>query len=900
MQGDAARDLAAQVGDERAHFDIGKISLDDAAGFVLTQFAGHDAAADAQVDTHDPTVAVQGDDGGGAGGEGDLAHAAAAAQGDSLGRTFARILARAVELDRRGAADIGGQGEGQALQRALPLERQAADHPGRAGEADVASGDVEDGALIAAAVGQAHPAIGLARSQEGALTRGEGHIRAGGIVVGQGDGALGGHAAGVDVHLGQAKLLAAEEEVARGAGRAVVGTGVEHDAPVRGVGALAEAEDQVGVGQDQTAGRDLVKGGAQVGARLGQGAGQGAVAAHGAVDGDGADAERAAGVPVQGQAHLAALDQALGAHATGGAGQFAPVDGQDALVVGAGHGQTRSLAQQPIQFVHAEAQTRTASVEADGPGSAARLAGLDRALERTLGAGADARDVGDVRIAPEIQAAGDAAAARAGQDQTLAAGVDLLQQIGAVDGARALQLDARRRAQKGADDACIGAACSANVGDDVEPALVGGHAHRARDPGGAIAGDIGREQAGRALKRPGFGVALEHAGIGRGARQGAADQAAKRGGGDLQADAVRGRAVAEPDEALGAGLDVVSGQGPGHALEAFAGLVRRGGEAEAGGATDPLDEGREQVRAREVRIAADARAVLAVAALDRQGREVPGLDLDVDQFAVDHGDGGEGLVRGIAQGPGDRSALGLAGAQVDAQVLGVLADDGLEQQVVALAVQAEGVDVDLLVALARDFGVADQRPAAVLLGEVFHQFDVGAELVDVDGDGLRAARLGAGLQQRAADDADLVGADLGRMEAAHQQGPIGPVDVDIGRLKPDAVRIRDRDPAQGEVVEKVALQALDIDAAIAADLLARDKASHQFAARIGDQIHPPADGGDDSQGNEGGDHDARDEGDQLQARALALRRLRGRVGGAFRFGFVRRRSVGQNAWPMLM
>ncbi|MNX48301.1 hypothetical protein D3C86_788790 [compost metagenome] len=176
----------------------------------------------------------------------------------------------------------------------------------------------------------------------------------------------------------------------------------------------------------------------------------------------------------------------------------------------------------------------------------------------------------------------------------------------------------------------------------------------------------------------------------------------------------------------------------------------------------------------------------------------------------------------------------LAGTQVDAQVLGVLADDGLEQQVVALAVQAEGVDVDLLVALAWNFGVADQRPAAVLLGEVFHQFDVGVEPVDVDRDGLRAARLGSGLQQRAADDADLVGADLGCMEAAHQQGPIGPVDVDVGRLQPDAVRIGDRYTAQGEIVEQVALQALDIDAAIAADLLAGDEAGHQFAARIRD------------------------------------------------------------------
>ncbi|MNT36550.1 hypothetical protein D3C72_1726440 [compost metagenome] len=219
---------------------------------------------------------------------------------------------------------------------------------------------------------------------------------------------------------------------------------------------------------------------------------------------------------------------------------------------------------------------------------------------------------------------------------------------------------------------------------------------------------------------------------------------------------------------------------------------------------------------------------------------------------------------------------------------------------VALAVQAEGVDVDRLVAATRDLGVAAQGPAAVFLGEVLHQFDVGAELVDVDGEGLRAAGLGPGLELRAAEQANLVGADLGGVEAPHQQRPVGPVEADIGRLQPDAVRVGDRDPAQGEVVEQVALQPLDVDPAIAADLLAGDEAGDQVAPGVRQQIHSPADRQNDGQGQQGRDHDARDEGDQLQARAFALRRLGGRVGGGFRFGLVRRRSVGQNAWPMLM
>ncbi|MNX48300.1 hypothetical protein D3C86_788780 [compost metagenome] len=596
LQRHATGDLAAQVRGDGAQFDVGQFSLDGAAGLVLTQFTGHDAAADAQVEPNHATVAVQGDDGGCAGGEGDLTHAAAAAQGDSLGRTFTRIFARAVELDWRGAADIGGQGEGQALQRALPLERQAADHPGRAGEADVASGDVENGALVAAAVGQAHPAVGLAGGQEGALTCGEGQVGAGGEVVGQGDVALRRHAAGVEVHLGQAKALTAEEEVPGGAGRAVVGTGVEHDAPVRGVGALAEAEDQVGVGQDQTAGRDLVKGGAQVGARLGQGAGQGAVAAHGAVDGDGADAERAAGVPVQGQAHLAALDQPLGAHAPGGAGQFAAVDGQDAAAPRSGGLQTRGLTQQAIQFVHADAHARPATIEAERPRRlAARLARLDRTAERALGAGTNARDVDDVGVAAEVQTAGDAASARAGQGQGLTASVDLPEQIGAVRRARALQPHAWRRPQQGADDAGGRTADRAGVGGDIEAALVHGDVERTGDTGRAIAGQIGVLKTGGALQRPGPGVALEDSDICGGLGQVEPDQSCERGCGDLQADPVRGGAVLEADQALSLRLDIVGVQGPGHALEALARLVGCGGEAEAGGAADPLDEGRQQI-----------------------------------------------------------------------------------------------------------------------------------------------------------------------------------------------------------------------------------------------------------------------------------------------------------------
>ncbi|MNE09271.1 hypothetical protein D3C80_1019430 [compost metagenome] len=254
--------------------------------------------------------------------------------------------------------------------------------------------------------------------------------------------------------------------------------------------------------------------------------------------------------------------------------------------------------------------------------------------------------------------------------------VDLLQQIAAVDHARAFQLDARRRAQQGADDAGRRAADRANVRRRVEAALIGGEVHRTRDARGAIGGDVRVQQAGRALQGPGLGVALEHPGIGGGAGDRPADQAAERGSVDLQADAFGRGAVAGADQAARAGFDVVGDQAPGHALHAVLGPVRRGGEAEAGRAADALDEGLQQVRARKVGIARNPGALVAIAAFDQQGSEAAGAHRHVHDLAVDHGHGREGLVRGIAQRAGDGAALRLMGAQVDAQVLGLVAEGG--------------------------------------------------------------------------------------------------------------------------------------------------------------------------------------------------------------------------------
>ncbi|MNE09272.1 hypothetical protein D3C80_1019440 [compost metagenome] len=165
---------------------------------------------------------------------------------------------------------------------------------------------------------------------------------------------------------------------------------------------------------------------------------------------------------------------------------------------------------------------------------------------------------------------------------------------------------------------------------------------------------------------------------------------------------------------------------------------------------------------------------------------------------------------------------------------------------------------------------------------------------------MRPARLEPRFQFRAADQTDLAGGDLGGVEAPRQQRPIGPVDPHVGGFQPDSLGVGDGDALQAEIIEQVALQPLDVDAAVAADLLAGHEAGDQFAPGIGHQIHPPADGQKQDHGQQAGHHDAADEGGQFQAGALALRRFRWGIGGGVLVQSVRRRSVGQNAWPMLM
>ena len=424
----------------------------------------------------------------------------------------------AVELNRRAAADVQRQGEGQVVQRAAPVQIQGADDEALTRQADIAAGDVQQGRVGAPSLGQADAAVGLARGQEGARPRREGQVGAGGDVVGQGDGAPGRDAPGVYVQVAEADAVAAQEEVPRRTRRAVVRAAGHGDAAVRSVRALAEAQDQVGVGQHQSAGGDGLEAGRQVDARLGQGAGQGPASVHVAADLDRTGREGAARVPVQGQPQAAiGLDQALRPGAAGGAGQLAAIDLDPTVVETAGQLQARGAAQQAVQFGHADREIAAPAVEVHDPrGAGAGGGGPNGTAEGALGVGQDARGVGQPRLAPEAQASQQVARTGPGHGQPLAPRVDPFQQDGAVLHPRGLQLDPGRRAQQAADDALGRAAVGAHVSVQVHAAVANLDVDGTRDAGGAVAGEGGVEQADLPLQRPVLRVALEEAVVGGG------------------------------------------------------------------------------------------------------------------------------------------------------------------------------------------------------------------------------------------------------------------------------------------------------------------------------------------------------------------------------------------------
>ena len=747
--------------------------------------------------------AVQGDRGRAAGRERHLTHPTAAAQRQTVGRVLTRIDAGAVELGRVGAAHVHRQGKGQVVQRAAPVQIQLANDPALTRQTDIAAADVQNGAVRSAAVGQPHPSVGFARGQEGPGARREGQVRAGGNAVGQGDGAPGRHAAGVHVQIAQSDALAAQEEVARRARRTIVRAADHRNPTVRRIRALAEAQRQIGVVQRQSAGRDLLEAGGQIDARLGQCAGQGAASVHVAADLDRPGRERATRVPVQRQPQLTScFDNALGPRATGRAGQFTALDLDASAVQLAGQLQARRLAEQAVQFVQTHSQIAAPSVEVQHPRRAGpRRRGPDRTAEGAARVGQHAPGVGQLRLAAEVHPAQQIARARAVQRQALALQIDLGQQDGTILHPRRLHLHPRGRTQEAADDAFARSAVRANVAVQIDAAVLDRDVQRSGDARGAIAGDIGVQQGDLAIERPGLGVALEQAGIGRWARHIGPDQPAQRGRLNIQTDSVGRTAVGVADQAARLGLDVVGKQLPRHAL---AGLVRRRdhGEAEPRSAADLGDEGRQQVRVAEVGEARDARALVAEMALDDQGDELSRLNPRIDDIRVQNRDRRERLIRRIAQGPRQRSALSLIGAQVEARVFQLAAEGRRQTQEVARPVQAVGVDRRALGAGAWQAGVPRQAPTAVFLGETFHQFDVGRELVDADRDRLRAGRFASGrLDHGPTQDANGLGLDVVRMEAAAQQGQIRPVHAEVLRLQPDALTVGQCDAVDGEVAE---------------------------------------------------------------------------------------------------
>ncbi len=133
------------------------------------------------------------------------------------------------------------------------------------------------------------------------------------------------------------------------------------------------------------------------------------------------------------------------------------------------------------------------------------------------------------------------------------------------------------------------------------------------------------------------------------------------------------------------------------------------------------------------------------------------------------------------------------------------------------------------------------------------------------------------------------------MEPAGDEGPPVPVDTNFSRLQPDASGIGDGNAVDSEVVEQIAVQALHIKPAKAAEFLAVDQGGYPLPSGIRQEIHPSADRDDDKQSGKDGRRDTAEECEGLQSRT----RLRYGLDGRIRSVVGRRGGIGQNAWPML-
>jgi hypothetical protein len=414
--------------------------------------------------------------------------------------------------------------------------------------------------------------------------------------------------------------------------------------------------------------------------------------------------------------------------------------------------------------------------------------------------------------------------------QACAGRVHLLQQHAAVREDRQRGLGRGPRAQQAGDNAASGPARALQVGFDVVAALGEAGFDRAADPLQAIALDGQAAQLGVAGDFPGLGIAGETAAeLGRSA-QGVAHQLGGRWSGKVDVHALDRAAGLRIDVAPRGDVQVLGVQHPAHGPAVGLGLPP--GHAEARFRPQTLGEGRQQVRSREHDVARGDRAGLIPPSAGQQGGEGAGahygMEVALAQGSARLGVDDEGLVRRVAQRSGDRPALGLERFSVQLQAAGT-ADAEVRVQIVARPIAAERPDLARLGPDPLDVGFTAQAPAAVFLAEALQQFDVGVEAVDVDGQRHGPGRLDLGLQLGSPDQLHLVGGDQGGVEASVDQGPVTPVDPDLTRVQPYALGVGDGDPVQGEVVEQVALQAIDVDPPVAPKLLAVDEAGHQVA-----------------------------------------------------------------------
>ncbi len=209
----------------------------------------------------------------------------------------------------------------------------------------------------------------------------------------------------------------------------------------------------------------------------------------------------------------------------------------------------------------------------------------------------------------------------------------------------------------------------------------------------------------------------------------------------------------------------------------------------------------------------------------------------------------ERLVGGEAKRAGQRAAVGLPRLQGQADGL-VAAEVEVGVDAVAGVGQADDGAAAGHPALAAQVETTAHVVKAVAAAEGRQQLEPGRDLADVQRDRRSATRRPARLRLRPPQHGHQLGVELIDVEAPlHQREPV-PLQADLPRVQPRSVYVVDRQTSDGEVAPDVAVQAIDVHAAVGADLQSVEQAFDEGAPGRRDRAEPR----DRDEGDQGHHH----------------------------------------------